>query len=191
MDKPLSGKKVAILLSRGFNEADVTESQRALLEMGAAVRIISPDQGIVSGWNGKEWGHHFAVDASLNTALGADYDMLIVPGGIRSLDKLKLTAHSKRFISSFMMAEKPVAIMGDALLLLSYIDLLPGKEVSCPSEIREQVEQAGATVVSKDIMIDRMMMTGLCHEEAHKNYMDAMMRFFVESMDNMAIDQAA
>lgn len=106
--------KVAILVANGFDEADMTATQRALIGAGAFAKIISPEPGLVNSWTGQAWGHHFAIDAALNNALGADFSMLVIPGGQRSADKLKLTAHTKRFINSFMAAGKPVAVWGNA-----------------------------------------------------------------------------
>lgn len=113
--KPLLGNKIAILAASGFDETDMIAAQRALSAAGATVRLISPDNGLVNGWDGKGWGHNFPVDAALNTALGVDYEGLVIIGGQRSFDKLKLTAHTKRFIGSFFMAQKPIVAMGDAV----------------------------------------------------------------------------
>ena len=122
MSKPLSGVKVAILVANGFDEADMTATQRALAAAGAFAKIISSEPGLVNSWTGEAWGHHFAIDAQLNAALGADYGMLVIPGGTRSIDKLKLTAHTKRFIGSFMAAQKPVAVWGNAMQTMEYAD---------------------------------------------------------------------
>ncbi len=112
--KALLGNKIAILAANGFDEGDMIATQRALVAAGATMRVVSSDNGLVNGWDGKGWGHNFPVDAQLNTALGVDYDGLVIVGGQRSYDKLKMTAHTKRFIGSFMMAQKPVVAMGDS-----------------------------------------------------------------------------
>lgn len=123
MSKFLSGTKIAILAANGFNQNDFTQTQRALLTAGATLKVVSPDQGLVNGWEGASWGHHFAVDQVLSTALGADFDMLVVPGGERSINKLKTTAHTRRFISSFMAANKSIVMFNDAADLLDHSGL--------------------------------------------------------------------
>jgi protease I len=120
MSKSLQGLKIALLVANGFDQNDFTDVQKALIAANASVKVISPDQGLVNGWEGQGWGHHFPVDQVLSTALGADYDMLVVPGGSRSLEKLKTTAHTKRFVNSFINAEKPVAMLCDAVDMLAY-----------------------------------------------------------------------
>ena len=179
MSKPLSGQKVAILVANGFSEDDVIAIQRNLQDTGANYRIICPEHGIVSSWNGEGWGHHFAVDTPLGSALGADYDMLIIPGGQRSLDKLKLTAHSRRFISSFIASCKPVAVMGDALHMLIFTDQINQRTVSGPAILEDLVHQAGGIWSKTDPCIDGKILTGACDEDSRENFVRTMVEFFM------------
>lgn len=160
MAKQLQSLKVAVLMANGFNESEFLAMQRAMIDQGASLRIISTDSGLVNGWDGKGWGHNFAIDAQLNTALGIDYDVLVIPGGQRSHDKLKLTAHSRRFIGSFLAAMKPVLCMGDAVQLLAYTDHLNGKTVSGPSDKQGMAETAGAVWSNEVMTMDTTMLTG-------------------------------
>jgi len=182
----LTGQKAAILVSGGFSEQDVTAVQHALLDAGATMRIISPDQGLVNGWNGREWGHHFAVDCSLNAALGADYDMLIIPGGIRSLDKLKLTAHTRRFFSSFIMSGKPVIVMGGALSLSVFCDQIKDRTVSGPDDLRDLVIRYGGIWSENTFCIDNNLMTGRSDSETRRDFVHRMMEFFTSRVTMIA-----
>ena len=69
MNKPLLGVKAAMLVANGFSQQDMVAAQKALIQAGANVRVISPESGLVNGWEGEAWGHHFAVDAPLSSAL--------------------------------------------------------------------------------------------------------------------------
>lgn len=189
MHKPLVGTKIAVLVANGFEEKPFLAVQRNLLEMGASLKIISSNQGLVNGWDGASWGHNFAVDAPLNTALGVDYTGLIVPGGSRSIDKLKTTAHTRRFIGSFMASGKPVAVMGDALNLMMFTEQLDGRTVSGDSSMREMAVQAGANWNEENsMMVDGAMLTGSCDMGDMDAYMDMMKDLF---MDNNMMEQAA
>jgi protease I len=160
-NKTLSGNKVAMLAANGFDQHDMIESQKALIAAGANVRIVSSDNGLVNGWEGKAWGHHFAVDSPLASALAADYDMLVIPAGNRSFDKLKLTAHTKRFINGFMAANKPVAVFGDALNLLFFSDHIRGRTVNGADTMKDMIAQAGGTWSDSTPCIDGNLMTGV------------------------------
>lgn len=160
----LAGTKLAVLVANGFCEKTLTALQRSLLPMGVAIRIVSMDQGLVNSWNGETWGLNFAADQSLNQALAADYDALLVPGGQRSLDKLKLTAHTKRFINGFLQTGKPAAIADDALDLLVHIEQIAGRTVSGPQSMREAVEAAGAVWSEDAHVADGSLISGALSE---------------------------
>lgn len=160
MQKPLLGVKTAVLVANGFNEKDLTETQTALQKLGTHVRIISMDHGLVNSWSGDGWGLNFAADQVLSAALAADYEMLVVPGGQRSADKLKLTAHTKRFIGGFLDAQKPVVLFGEALDLLIFADKIAGRRVAGPQSLKDAAEAAGAEWTAEDSAIDGNLMTG-------------------------------
>lgn len=193
MSKPLLGCKIAILVANGFCEQDMTETQRALMDAGANMRIVSTEPGLVNGWTGEGWGHHFASDAGLSSALGADYAMLIIPGGQRSHDKLRLTAHTRRFISSFMAAEKPVVVFDDAVGLMASTDNVKGRTVSGPTGFEEAVVMAGGAWDANMPCMDNNVMSGAVNDENRADFIRSMMDFFVQraSMDTVAADQAA
>lgn len=164
--------KVAVLVANGFNENNFLKAQKMLNDMGATVKIISMNQGLVNGWHmmdaSEGWGHNYAVDTQLNAALGVDYDALVIPGGMRSMEKLKMTAHTRRFIGSFMGANKPVAVMGDALDIMDHVQMTEGREVAD---------------MDSPAMMDGNMLTGRCDD----SYMDMMMTLFA----TMEMEEAA
>ena len=185
MAKTLQSQKIAVLISNGFNEADFLSIQKAMIEQGASLRIVSTDSGLVNCWDGKGWGHNFAIDAQLNTALGIDYDAVIIPGGQRSLDKLKLTAHSRRFIGSFLAAMKPVVCMGDALQLLAHTDHVSGKTVSGPEAKKAIAETAGAVWSAEAVSMDATLLTGDTEGDKLASYVAAAVDMMVQSATTM------
>ena len=177
MTKRLNGLKVAILVSNGFCENDLTETQRHLQQEGAKCNIISLDHGVVNGWHENGWGHHFMVDNPLSSALAADYSMLVLPGGRRSLDKLKLTAHTRRFIGGFMTAGKPVAACGRALCLMIYCDQVKGKTVSGPEDILPDAVRAGANWSDDPVTNAENLVTGRTDQD-REGFIRAMIENF-------------
>jgi protease I len=183
MSTPLLGCKVAILVANGFLEDDVVSIQRSLKGLGCHYRLISPGNGLVSSWDGQSWGHHFAIDTPLANALGADYDALVIPAGQRSLDKLKLTAHTKRFISSFMQSNKPVIAMGNALHMIIFTDHVKNRTVSGPEELEDLIIQAGGVFSSDSYYLDNNLFTGKCDSDSRES--------FIAQMEHMMLDSAA
>lgn len=187
MKKSLLGVKTALLVANGFSEMNMTSAQKALLAVGANVRIVSPENGLVNGWDGQGWGHHFAVDAPLSAALAADYALMVIPGGQRSLDKLNLTAHTKRFISGFMNAGKPVAVMDDAIRLLILTDNMRGRTVSGPASLHDLILQAGGQWSDAPVCADGNLLTGEADSQRGPSYLAAMIDHFTsQSMTEQA-----
>ena len=159
MSKSLSGAKIAMLIANGFHQDEMIGLQKSLTSHEASVRIVSPENGLVNGWDGKGWGHHFAVDVPLSTSLGADYSALVVPGGQRSIEKLNLTAHTKRFINSFMDSEKPVVVLNNAANILILADQIRGRSVCAPDQLKDAIEQAGGHWIDAPYHSDNNLMT--------------------------------
>jgi len=188
MIKPLTGMKIAVLMANGFDEKSFLRAQKEILEMGATMRIVSTNQGLVNGWEGSAWGHNYAVDVALNTALGVDYDAMILVGGQRSLDKLKLTAHTRRFIGSFMAAHKPVMVMDDAIQLMGMCDQIKDIKVTGPESSREESENAGAEWMGSNLEMADNMLSGMTDADNADQYFSTMgeMLMQCEPMDQAA-----
>ena len=145
MDKPLLGQKIAILVANGFDETDMSHAQRALASLGASLKIVSTENGLVNSWTGTSWGHHFPTDGNVSTVLAADFDGLYVPGGKRSVDKLKDAAHVRRIVRSFFDAGKPMLFMGAAVELLANAERATGCTVTGDAAVEKTMTDAGAT----------------------------------------------
>ncbi|MDQ2818231.1 MAG: DJ-1/PfpI family protein, partial [Candidatus Eremiobacteraeota bacterium] len=88
MADSLKGKKVAIVVDDGFEQVELTAPRDALDRAGAQTQVVSPAQGEVKGWNQTQWGDSIKVDVALDSAQPADYDALLLPGGVMNPDKL-------------------------------------------------------------------------------------------------------
>jgi len=118
----LSGKTIAIMVASGFDETDFIAIQRAMMEAGAKLKIISREAGLTNAWNGSGWGMSYPADATLSTALAIDYDGLIIPSGARHIDTLQNEAHAKRVLRAFLREDMPVLLQGEAIAMLQLID---------------------------------------------------------------------
>lgn len=144
-DKPLTGKNIAIMVANGFDEVEFVEPQKQLLAAGATVKAVSRATGLVNGWYDGSWGHFFPVDADLADTLAVDYAGLVVPGGVRGVEKLAEDPHAQRVLKAFMRAGMPVALIGDATSLMITIEDAKGRTVTSSADTREALEAAGAS----------------------------------------------
>lgn len=191
MTQSLQNMNVAILMANGFDEPQFIEIQKKMQMMGASIKIVSHNQGLISGWDGQGWGHSHAVDVPLNGALGVDYDILVVISGARSFSKLSATAHTRRFVSSIVGAQKPVIVMGDAVELMSEIQQLEGLTVSCSPDSQDVCHHAGARISEDAIHVDGHVMTGAMDMESKDTYLDMMQEFLQNHAMNMESEAKA
>ena len=143
-DKPLDGKTIVLMVSNGFDEIEFTDLQKRLIDLGAAVRVVSRVKSLVNGWYDGGWGHFFPVDADLADTLAVDYDGLIVPGGIRSIEKMSEDPHAKRILKAFLRADMPTALIGDGAKLMIASEDASGRSVSGSEEVKDALIEAGA-----------------------------------------------
>ena len=78
----LEGVNVAILVTDGFEQVELTEPRKALDEAGATTKIVSPKRQVVRAWSFTDWSIELPVDVGLDQAKPQDFDALLLPGGV-------------------------------------------------------------------------------------------------------------
>ncbi len=109
MAEKLKGKKIAILATDGFEQVELIEPKKALEDAGATTEIISPGTGEIKGWNFRDWGDKVKVDKTLDQVRPANYDALVLPGGVINPDHLRMEPKAVSFVKEFAESGKPVA----------------------------------------------------------------------------------
>ena len=80
VDETLQGLKIAILVTDGFEEVELTEPRKALDQAGADTRVVSPQGDEVRGWNFTDWGQTLPVDLKLDQARPQDFRRIAAAG---------------------------------------------------------------------------------------------------------------
>ena len=119
----LAGKKIAIMVAAGFDEKNFIEIQKMLMSQNAQLKVISPSTGLVQGRTLEQLGMSYPVDSQLSETLAVDYDALVIPSGEPHLATLSEELHGARIIKAFLRENMPVLAQGDALNLISEIDV--------------------------------------------------------------------
>src|SRR6516165_4441200 len=107
MSKELEGKRVAILVAKGFEEVELTEPKRALEAAGAKTFVVSPEKKEVRGWAMTHWGQAIPVDVPLADADAGNFDALMLPGGVMNPDHLRMNEKAVEFVKEFFTEAKP------------------------------------------------------------------------------------
>jgi protease I len=155
----LSGKKIAILATDGFEQSELTEPKRALEEAGAMVHVISPKSGRIRGWNHTDRGQEVPVDVALERARPDDYDGLVLPGGQINPDKLRLEPEAVEFVRAFFKAGKPVGAICHGPWMLVEADVVRDRTVTSWPSLRTDLKNAGASWVDREVVVDQGLVT--------------------------------
>jgi protease I len=155
----LTGKRIAIVVTDGFEQVEMTEPRKALDDEGAETVLVSPKAGQVKGWKHTEWGDSFPVDMKLADARANEFDALLLPGGVMNPDKLRLEPEAARFVRTFFDAGKPVAAICHGPWLLIDAGVVKGRTVTSWPSIRTDLTNAGAHVVDKEVVVDHGLVT--------------------------------
>jgi len=159
MTSMLANPTLAILVASGFDEKQITVVQRALTKAKMTLKMIAPEQGLVNGWQGNAWGHYFTVDEQISSAMGSDFDALILMGGERGVAKLKSNPHTRRIVNHFLEAEKPIMAIASGVGLLAVSPKSAGLSVSASKDVVDELKTSGASVVEAALTRDGNVLT--------------------------------
>ncbi len=159
MAAKLTGKRVCILATNGFEQSELEVPRDRLMEAGAEVHVVSPETGVIRGWSGADWGQSVNVDAALTGATDADYDALVLPGGQINPDLLRANADALALIKAFYAAGKPIAAICHAPWLLIEAGLVNKRKMTSYHSIKTDMINAGAKWEDKNVVIDSGIVT--------------------------------
>lgn len=159
MNEHLTGKKIAILATEGFEQVELEDPREALKDAGATTHLISPEERRVRAWDEEDWGETFDVDVPLKDARPEDYDGLLLPGGVLNPDQLRMEPKAIEFIQAFFKHGKPVAAICHGPLLLIEADVVRGRTLTSYPSIRRDLMNAGAHWVDQAVVVDNGLVT--------------------------------
>ena len=155
----LKGRRIAILATDGFEQVELTEPKKALEEAGARTHVISLKRDDIRGWKFTEWGDSIAVDKTVDAAEIADYDLLLLPGGVQNPDKLRIHEDAVRFVGEFFRTGKPVAAICHAAWTLIEAGVVGGRRMTSWPSLATDLRNAGAHWVNEKVVVDGNLIT--------------------------------
>jgi protease I len=155
MAKELKGKRVAALLTKGFEQVELIDPKKALERAGATVSVVAPEAGTVQGWHHADWGQAVDVDETLDQAAADQYDALLLPGGVINADHIRLNAKAVQFVKDFFDAGKPIAVICHAPWILIEAGVVSGLRMTSYPSLKTDLHNAGANWVDEEVVNDR------------------------------------
>lgn len=159
MKQTLSGKRVAILVTEGFEQCELEHPRAALIAAGASALLVSPREESIQAWDEVDFGESFEVDVLLSAASPDDFDALLLPGGVMNSDELRMMPEAVEFVARFFDAGKPVAAICHGPQLLIEADVVRGRKLTSYPSIKTDLRNAGAQWVDEPVVTDQGLVT--------------------------------
>jgi protease I len=155
------GKRVAVLMTDGVEQVEYTKPREFLEQHGARVTLISPKAKgeQVQGFNHLDKADRFTVEMDVRDARPADFDVLVLPGGVANPDQLRLSKESIAFIREFGRQDKPIAAICHGPWTLIDAGVAKGKHMTSWPSLQADLRNAGAEWTDEQVVVDGKLVT--------------------------------
>lgn len=155
----LSGYRVAVLATDGFEESELIEPAKALRDAGAQVDIISPRSGQIQAYKHREKSITVPVDRTFDQASADEYDAVMLPGGTLNADAMRIVPAVKQFLQAVDSEGKPIAVICHAPWELVSAGLVRGRTLTSWPTLQDDIRNAGGTWVDREVVVDGNVVT--------------------------------
>lgn len=150
----LSGLRVAALATDGVEQVELLEPKHALELAGAEVKVIAPKAGRIQGFKHHDKADLIAVDVELSQANPADFDAVLLPGGVLNADALRTQRKALDFIRQIDRAGKPIAVICHGAWLLVSAGLTRGRVLTSWPTLQDDILNSGGKWEDQEVLRD-------------------------------------
>jgi len=151
----LTGKRVAIIVTDGFEQIEMTSPRDALEKAGAKCVLIGPKDGEVQGFKHHDKADKFKLDLTLAKANAGDFDAVMLPGGVINADAIRIDKKAQQVVQEMDRAGKPIAVICHGPWLLISAGLMKGRHITSWPTLQDDLRNAGAQLEDKECIRDR------------------------------------
>lgn len=142
-----------------MEQVELTGPWQAAKDAGAEVQLLSLKEGQIQGVNHMDKGDTFTVDRAVEGANAADYDGLVLPGGVANPDFLRANKDAVRFAREFFEQGKPVAAICHGPWTLVEAGVVRGRTLTSWPSLQTDIRNAGGTWVDQQVHVDKGLVT--------------------------------
>lgn len=173
----MMGKHIAVLAEDLYNEVELWYPYYRLKEAGAKVSLVG--SGSASVYKSKV-GLSVTVDVGAGEVSAADFDGVVIPGGYAP-DRMRRFPAMVQLVRDIFLEGKVVGAICHAGWMLASANVLEGKKVTSYFAIKDDMVNAGATWVDRDVVVDGNLVTSRQPAD-----LPAFMRTIVSMLDGSA-----
>src|SRR5689334_18286656 len=150
----LSGTRVAFLTANeGVEQVELTAPWQAVSEAGGTPELIAPEGGDVQAFNHLDKADRFPVQHTFKDVGQAEYDAVVVPGGVANSDFLRAVPAAVSFIRRMFDAGKPAAVICHGPWLLVEADLVRGRTLTSWPSLQTDIRNAAGNWVDAEVQV--------------------------------------
>ena len=159
MADKLQGKRVAFLATDMVEQVELTEPWQAVKDEGAAVELISLEEGEIQGFNHYDKADEFKVERTVEEARADDYDALVIPGGVGNPDTMRTDENAVQLVRDFFEQGKPVGVICHGPWMLVEAGVVRGRKVTSWPSLQTDIRNAGGNWVDEEVVVDQGLVT--------------------------------
>ena len=151
--------KIAIMSTDYFEEVELIKPMQLLAEAGAVIEVLAPHSGTIQGLHHVEPAKAITVTRTIAEANPAEYDAVVLPGGVVNADKLRMDEDARNFIKRIFTGGKVVAAICHAPWLLVSTELVRDRQLTSYYTLQDDIRHAGGNWQDKPVVIDDTIIT--------------------------------
>jgi len=155
----IPNSRVLIVAADGFEEWELFGPREILQKRGAEVVLASLKKDPIQATVHDDPGKTIRPDLTIDEVNPDDFDALILPGGVRNPDTLRLHGNVVELIKTFDRQGKPIGAICHGPWLLVEADVLRDRTVTSWPSIRTDLRNAGANVIDQAAVTDGNIVT--------------------------------
>ena len=155
----LRGTRIAFLATDGVEQVELTEPLDAARREGADVRLLNIQDSDVQGFNHLDRADTFPIQGVVSQADAAEFDGLVLPGGVANPDRLRTDPDAVAFVRAFFDQDKPVAAICHGPWTIVEAGCADGRTLTSWPSLRTDIENAGGTWVDEELRVDGNLAT--------------------------------
>jgi protease I len=150
----LAGHRIAfVAANEGIEQAELTEPWEAVRQAGGSPELLAPEPGTAQAFHHLDKASTFPVDRAIGEADPADYDGLVLPGGVANPDQLRMVPSALEFLRAMFEAGKPAAVICHGPWTLVEADLVRGRTLTSWPSLQTDIRNAGGIWADAEVQV--------------------------------------
>ena len=156
----LNGKKIAIIATDNFEEAELVTPRDELTKAGAEVKVYSASTDPIQAVEGDtEPTQKVDVDGTFGDLDVSTVDAVVVPGGTVNADRIRIDEDAQSIVKEAYDTDKVLAVICHGPWLLINAGVAEGRRLTSYHSLSLDLENAGAKWVDEEVVVDGNLIT--------------------------------